>query len=374
MHDPDGQIAATFYDGVTAARHPVRIAPTSDRLGLAVLFEEPGRAAVVWPFDRIRALVDQADRGSLVLTLHAASEDETPRDPARLVVADADAVAWFRRTRPALFRRDVRPGTLRRVVLWLAAAAAAVVLMLYVILPGLADYLADHIPPEREIAFGRAVMTQVEYLFADDAVSLVCTDEKGQAALDLMTERLTAGQDIPYDLDVRVFDLAMPNAFTAPGGQIVIFRGLLDEAENAEEVAGVLAHEIGHAVHRDPTRLTLRAAGSAGILSVVLGDVSGGTLLGIAGEHLMQASYTREAETAADAYALMLLNAAGFPAGPLADFFDRIAVLTDGMPEYLSSHPLSAGRAGAIRAGAEAGADAQALDAGDWKSLQDICD
>jgi predicted Zn-dependent protease len=243
-----------------------------------------------------------------------------------------------------------------------------------VILPGLADYLADHIPPDREIAFGRAVMTQVEYLFADDAVSLVCTDEKGQAALDLMTERLTAGQDIPYDLDVRVFDLAMPNAFTAPGGQIVIFRGLLDEAENAEEVAGVLAHEIGHAVHRDPTRLTLRAAGSAGILSVVLGDVSGGTLLGIAGEHLMQASYTREAETAADAYALMLLNAAGIPAGPLADFFDRIAVLTDGMPEYLSSHPLSAGRAGAIRAGAEARADAQALDAGDWQSLQDICD
>lgn len=373
MTGPHGAVAATFFDGQTAQRHAVRIAPTSDGLGLAVLFDDAARGALVWPFDRIRALDGQADRASLTLTLRAETGDEAPRDPARLIVTDAAAVDWFHRTRPALFHRDVRPGTFRKVAIWLSGAVAATLLMLFVILPGLANYLAAHIPVEQEVAFGRAVMAQVEYLFGDGEKGLTCTGAEGQAALDLLVARLTEGQAIPYALQVRVFDHAMPNAFAAPGGQIVVFRGLLDDAKSPEEVAGVLGHEIGHAVRRDPTRLALRAAGSAGILSVVLGDVSGGTLAGIAGEHLMRAAYTREAESAADDYALMLLADAGVSSEPLAAFFDRIATLTDAMPEYLSSHPLSAGRAERIRTGALYGADRHILDEAEWRALRGIC-
>ncbi|MCV2870595.1 M48 family metallopeptidase [Defluviimonas sp. WL0002] len=374
MSAPEGQVPAVFYDGTTARRHPVLIAPTQDRLGLAVLFDAPDLTPVVWPFDRIRALADQSNPASLTLTLYADSTDESPRDPARLFVSDPGAVAWLRRTRPSLFKRDLRPGTYRKVALWLAGAAGAVAMMLFVILPGLANFLAERIPLEQEVAFGRAVMAQVEYLFRDGDEQMVCDDPKGRAALDRMTARLTRGQTIPYDLDVRVYNHPMPNALTAPGGQIVIFRGLLDKAASAEEVAGVLGHEIGHAVHRDPTRLTMRAAGSAGILSIVLGDVSGGTLVGIAGEHLMQAAYTRDAEEAADDYALMLLGDAGISAAPLAEFFGRIATLTDDIPEYLSSHPLGAGRAAKMRAAGLENADGRILDDVDWQALKRICD
>jgi predicted Zn-dependent protease len=189
-----------------------------------------------------------------------------------------------------------------------------------------------------------------------------------------MRARLIGGRDLGYALDLRVFDHEMVNAFAAPGGQIVIFRGLIDEAESAEELAAVLGHEIGHVVARDPTRLTLRAAGSAGILSIVLGDVTGGTVIAAAGDHLLQTAYTRDAEAAADVYALGLLNDAGIDTAPMAGFFDRIAKMTDILPEYLSSHPLSASRADAARTNAARHEDTKpVVSAAEWQDLRNIC-
>ena len=115
--------------------------------------------------------------------------------------------------------------------------------------------------------------------------------------------------------------------------------------------------------------------GSAGILSVVLGDVTGGTVIAAAGDHLLQTSYTREAEAVADIYALGLLNDAGIDSAPMAGFFDRIATMTDILPEYLSSHPLSAGRAEAARSNAEAQeGTTPVLSASEWQDLRKICE
>lgn len=373
MATPEGQIEAAFFDGETARRWAARTAPSQD--GLSLIIERDDAPRLVWSLDRLRALADQSDRTRLTLTQLAETEDEAPRDPARLVVTDPDAIAWFLRTRPGLMRRDVRKGTFRKVGLWLGGAAAAVALMLFVILPGLADFLAGNLPVETEVAFGKSVMRQIEWMVSDeDGADLTCTNEKGLVALDAMKARLVGGRDLGYDLELRVFDHEMVNAFAAPGGQIVIFRGLIDEAESAEEVAAVLGHEIGHVVARDPTRLTLRAVGSAGILSVVLGDVTGGTVIAAAGDHLLQTSYTREAETVADVFALGLLNDAGIDTAPMAGFFDRIARMTDILPEYLSSHPLSAGRAEVARSNAEGQEGTKpVLSASEWRDLRNIC-
>jgi beta-barrel assembly-enhancing protease len=372
-----GPIPASFYDGETAVRREVVAEPSQDGLSL-VIRRGDGAPAIVWRFDRLRAAPGQAEAGRLTLMLMAATDDETPRDPARLVIADAAAIAWLRRTRPGLFRRDVRPGTARRVALWLAAAAAAVALMLFVILPRLADRLALWISPETEAEFGRAMLAQVEsFLGAADLGALDCDGAEGVAALRRLEDRLS-DSTIGYRVELRVMDHEMVNAFALPGGQVVILRGLLDAADGPDEVAGVLAHEIGHVAHRDPTRLMLRSAGSAGLLSLVFGDVTGGTFLALAGDHLLQASYTREAEAAADDYALTLLNDRGISSAPFADFFERIAGQTDGVPELLSSHPLSAGRADRARANAEdatAGRIAltPALTDADWAALKAIC-
>lgn len=124
------------------------IAPSIDGLSLKIWRTDGSSPFLNWSFDRLRALQDQSSDERLVLMLMADTTDETPRDPARLVITDRPAIAWMRRTRPGLFRNDLRSGTFRRIALWLSAAAASVLLMLFVILPGLADRLAGWISPK----------------------------------------------------------------------------------------------------------------------------------------------------------------------------------------------------------------------------------
>ncbi len=370
---------AHFYDGLTAGRHAVRVALSDDRQALLIEGEtlpDPLR----WRLMDLRALADTQDKARLTLTRMAPTDDEAPRDPARLVILDPALIDWMHRTRPGLFRRDVRPGTARKVLTYTAGAVTAALLLLFVILPAMANTLAGVIPVEREVAFGKTVVGQMERFLGGRGTSgFRCNNPAGRAALDRMLARLTASQDMQYEVNLSVFDHEMVNAFAAPGGQVVILRGLLDRADSPDEVAGVLAHEIGHVESRDATRHALRAAGSAGLLTMFLGDFTGGAAVAVIGEHLLSTSYTREAETAADAFALQMLASADTSAEGLADFFGIIDEMQQEMglsvPEYLSSHPMTRGRAEAARAFAGTQNDTRPiLNKAEWQALKAICD
>jgi beta-barrel assembly-enhancing protease len=181
---------------------------------------------------------------------------------------------------------------------------------------------------------------------------------------------------LPIALTVTVLDHGMVNAFALPGGQIVIFRGLIDEAQSAEELAAVVAHEIGHVAARDPTRIALRSAGSIGILGLLFGDFAGGTAVLFLTEQLIQADYTREAEAAADSYAHQLLLAADLPPAALASLFERLDMQDPQLPmlQHFMSHPELGNRIEAARAATPAGREfAPLLSARQWADLQSVC-
>ncbi|MEM7075647.1 MAG: M48 family metallopeptidase, partial [Pseudomonadota bacterium] len=301
-----------------------------------------------WPLPDVRALPSETSRSRLTLSQCIDDAvDGVALAEARLILDDPDAIALVRAICPALDRRDLAAGTARRVVWRLSLAAVALAVMLFVILPAIAGTLARLIPPEREAQWGRSVVAQIERFFGAEALgSLVCRDPAGQQALQAMIARLRAGTEVSYDLNVQVFDHGMINAFAAPGGQIVIMRGLIDAAEGPDEVAAVLAHEIAHVEHRDATRNTLRAAGSAGLLAMVVGDFAGGSVAVVMADAVLNSSYSRKAEARADAYAHTMLEAAGISAAGMSAFFDRLSGI-DGafeIPEFLASHPETAAR------------------------------
>lgn len=371
-------VKGRYFDGLTSARHDVQVTLSADRRYLQIVgpsLPEP----LSWPLPDLRALRDRARRGRLIVTLHAASDYAAPQDPARLTVTSAALSAELMALCPDLLKSDMREGAWGRLIKRGALAVAAVVLMLFVILPRMADTLAGLIPVEREVAFGKSVVSQIERaLGATRLGQLRCENPEGLAALGAMTARLTAGSDLAYALEMQVFDHEMINAFAAPGGQIVIMRGLLESASGPDAVAAVLAHEIAHVERRDATRHALRAAGSAGLLSMVLGDVTGGAAAVFLGERVLQASYTREAEAAADIFALGMLNRAGVSSAGMADFFEVLADMEAGMPAlpaYFSSHPASAGRAEAARSHADGqNATSPVLSDGEWAALLAVCD
>ena len=165
----------------------------------------------------------------------------------------------------------------------------------------------------------------------------------------------------------------MPNAFALPGGWVVVFRGLIEQAEAPEEVAGVLAHEIGHVVHRHGTERIFKALGVRLLVQIVTGGVSD-SLMSSAGEVLLLLSYSREDEAEADAAALDLLAAAGMRNDGLAAFFRRLAERDAELPaalRFLSTHPSHGARARDLAR--PQGPAGEAMSTEDWQALRHIC-
>jgi beta-barrel assembly-enhancing protease len=239
-------------------------------------------------------------------------------------------------------------------------AVSALVLLAVQRLP---DWLAPLVPPSWEQKFGDALV--------GDLGARVCSSEEGQRALDKLTARLTphAGR-----LNVHVVDIDLVNAVALPGGNIVLFRDLLTEAESPGEAAGVLAHEIAHIENRDVTRALIRHVGF-GLVIASFGGTTGANI-----DTLMSARYSQKAESRADADAIAALRRADISPLPAAAFFDRLADMggeagaISGTLQYLSSHPPSGERSAKFRRSAVPEHRYRpALSKEEWGALQDIC-
>ncbi|MEM9062364.1 MAG: M48 family metallopeptidase [Pseudomonadota bacterium] len=361
---------ARYFDGQSAAPVDVVLSFGGRSLVIVGLDDRP---IAHWPLATLRSLADPVETTVQLVPDHGSDE--------RVVLQDREMIQAISKVCPKLYRRPVDKPVLRRAAFWTVGAIGSVLLMLLVLIPTLANQLAEYIPPEREQALGDAVAEQLGDLLALQTSErpALCTEPAGTAALTRMTRRVTPEDELPYPLRVNVIDHKLVNAVALPGGRILIFRGLIENAKSPEEVAGVLAHEIGHVVNRDPTRGVLRAAGTAGIIGLLLGDIFGATVIAAASDAVLNASHQRDAETQADEMAYRLLGNAGLPATPLSDFFDRLREEhgdATGPFRYLSSHPDLSGRAARALAADRIGKGTfiPVLVDRDWLALQNICD
>ena len=356
-----------FLNGDTAIPSAVTLTYDHDRQALAW-------GDQVWPYADIRQIRDQAGEDQIVLRLKS--------DPtARLILSDPDD-HFLIRSRAKNLRRYVSHVKRGRLVGWAMAAVASVALIIFVLVPIMADQLAEYLPPAGEKALGDTTFEQIRLALDETGFGglQTCEAPAGLAALRKIETRLTENMELATPLTVHVLDHEMVNAFALPGGYVVFFRGLIDEAGNAEEVAAVFAHEIGHVQARDPTRIALRSAGSIGVLGLLFGDFAGGALVLFLAEQIIQADYTQEAEAAADTFAYTALLDADLPPSAIATFFERLSDGHDhgdepaGIMEHLQSHPALGDRIEAARAAEPDGAEFRpALSEAEWQDLRDIC-
>lgn len=204
----------------------------------------------------------------------------------------------------------------------------------------------------------------------------LCVDANGLTALSQLSDRLSKAAPEGVSFNVRVYDWPLMNAFAVPGGQIVLTKGLLDKAASADEVAGVLAHEMGHGIEMHPETGLIRSVGLAAAVEIMLG---GGGLAN-AGLMLAQLGYSRSAEHQADVDALQLLKGAGIAPKGLGDFFTRVTKMEAedssaekaGALNWLRTHPPAAERAKLVRKQPDYPAT-PALDEPSWQELKTIC-
>jgi Zn-dependent protease with chaperone function len=369
MNDTPPALEGTglFADGVTAMLKLVSLKLDAECLRMTL----PDGDNIEWPYNAIRLLPDQADRATHVLG-HA-------DDPvARLMLKDGPFSLALRQRCRFLKKRAPIPN-LPRLIRWAVGAVASVALIVFVLVPLMADQLAEFLPPEGERALGDATFDQIREALSKSSVAPigVCEQASGLAAISAMQARLDPGEDLPYPIQVHVLDHELVNAFALPGGRIILFRGLIEAAANAEEVGAVLAHEIGHVIGRDPTRDALRSAGSIGVLGLLFGDFAGGTVVLWLANQLINASYSQEAETAADTYAHRLLTETGLSPAALGTMFERLRAKygdAEGIVAHFASHPQMAARIEASLAAAEGVVvDTPLLTEAEWQALRGIC-
>jgi Zn-dependent protease with chaperone function len=358
-----------FFDGRISTRRHVRVTLGARTLEID---DDSGRLLAEWPYDEIEALA--APDGVLRLGRHGNLRLE------RLEIFDAAFAAAI----------DVRAANVDRsgglqhrqrlaVVGFTMLAVASLLLVAWLGVPAIAARVAPLLPVAVERKLGAAVDLKVRNALdtrhAGAAFECGHGPDKAaaRAAFARLTQRLETAADLPLPLRFTIVHRTEANAFAIPGGQIYVFEGLINTARDADELAAVLAHEIGHVAHRDGTRAVLQGAGLSFLFGMLLGDFVGGGAVVLAAKSVLQSSYSREVEAAADVYGVGLMHKAGGNGGALATILARIGGATEPGMKILRDHPATNARVALIGRLAPAAPAEAMLSPIEWTALRDIC-
>ena len=337
----------------------------------ALVLALDGGAEVLWPLAEVRQ-TQGFHPGEHVRLERGQGVHEA------LVLVDQAFLTSLRELAPEAAERFVDPMRRRRrtaLVVGAALAGVGLVAALYFVgIPALAGVAVARVPPSWEARLGATVADQIA------PASQRCTDAAGRQALERIVRRLVDHLGpTPYTFRVVVGRDDAVNALAAPGGHIVVLRGLLDFATEPEEVAGVLAHELQHVVHRHATKAIIEQTGLAVLVTAITGDPTGAAAIGVeAARTLASARYTRVAEEEADREGLRLLLAARVDPRGMISFFERMAESEGHEPRvlaFLSTHPRPGDRVRTLRAlaGTAPPAGPPLLEPGEWEALKRVC-
>jgi Zn-dependent protease with chaperone function len=236
--------------------------------------------------------------------------------------------------------------------IWGALSVGVVLVLLWGLfwlrLP-LAKFISARIPASWESKLGETVLHQLTLQ------KPLVSDQETLAALEKLIAPLM--EVIPkdrYTFSVKIIHDSTLNAFALPGGHIVLHSGLLARAESAEEVLGVLAHEIAHVTCRHGMRKLIESAGLFLIIQSMFGDISG--ILAVLADNaifLLSQKFSRDFEREADDLGFIYLTTAKINPAGMIDFFrkvkqeieekDKTGVIKalDDKLNFLSTHPTS---------------------------------
>lgn len=356
--------SAAHLDGRTSARRAVTLFLSEH----GITFHREDGQTRFWRYDDIRQTQGEHKGEPLRLEYGASL-------PEALVIDDPSFIPVLRHYVEGRHQHFHFPIAIRHRVGLLGAAFAASVIavgaiVLWVI-PALADLMAPLVPIEWEVSLGKSTLRQ---MVSDDQR---CTNLELKKQLDLLMARLVDPSKSPYELHVTVVDSPLYNAYALPGGEIVIFRPLLQGTKNPEELAGVLAHEAQHVLLRHTTKSLLRDLSLAALIGAAFGDVTGIGALSIqAARTLSTLNYSRDMEEQADLEGVRLLQQARFNPAGMVHFFETLKGRERGVeiPGYLSTHPQTDERIAKLKTLLRmAPASPPAVPDEEWQKMTAVC-
>jgi Zn-dependent protease with chaperone function len=347
----------TYLDGTSSRRRDVSL-KLADRCD--ILDGEDVIAS--WPYADIR----RADGPAGTLRTMCVSAPLL----ARLEIRDPALAAEFERRCPSLDADLPGAKGVAVIVGWSVAALVSIVLMVLFVVPLAADRLTPLIPYAVEKRIGEVADKQVKVIFDGKQ----CENPAGMAAFRKLVDMLRQAGDVDATADAAVISNEIANAIALPGGKIYVFEGLLAKAENVDELAGVLAHELGHVKNRDGLRNLIYNGGTSFLIGLLFGDVTGSSAIIFASRELFQASHSREAERTADQTTIDVMRKLGRSPKPMGEFLLRVTGKEKGKGlALISSHPLSEDRLARMSQQDSQPTAPPLLTAAEWAALKAIC-
>ena len=223
-----------------------------------------------------------------------------------------------------------------------------------VVLPDMGASADTILSRKEEADYAKALLRQMR------AYDVLNEDPIVAGYFEDMGFRLVANSDRPDKaFTFTVIDQAVVNAFAAPGGVVALYTGLILAADDENEVAGVVSHEIAHITQQHLYRAIENAKSMSvpvalAMLGLVLAGggsgeaVQGALMAGQAAAQQAQIYFTRQNEIEADRIGIQTLADSGYDPRGMAEFFEKMNGLSramgEGPPEYLRTHPVSVTR------------------------------
>ena len=357
----------TYYDGQSAVPHHVTITLQPSRLEMRT----SAGTTYSWPYSELKQTQGRYS-GEEVRLERGRGICET------LVVPDDDILRAIHRISPEKLGHLHNPSNRqKRLMFTLLAGVVSIPLFWAMVtwgIPWLATPITALIPVTWEQQLGQFVAKEIA------PPEKQCQDPKLREALETISHTLSQPlQSNPYTFTITVVDDPTFNALAAPGGHILVFRGLLKETETPEELAGVLAHEMQHILLRHGMRMLVQQISMAFAVAALSGDASGIMTFGLEAAHTLQTlSYSRRAEEQADEQGLrLLLRAKLNPTGMIA-FFENLNERHQpgALSQYLSTHPSAVERMNRLQALAEKTPSQPTnplLPHSDWSQIRKLC-
>jgi len=274
-------------------------------------------------------------------------------DGSRIEIEDADAF-YSQLPKVSRYSNYIYWLESRWVLVTVAFLLAGVVVWASVTfgIPAAARVSANLVPVEADVALGEQGLVLLDKtVLGPTELESGRRSELRELFADVVSTLGNADDDAKYRLELRQGKGIGANALALPSGIIVLTDELVGLAVNDDEIAAVLAHEVGHVRYRHTLRSIIQNSVAAGVIIAVTGDVNSAASLAAGIPILfLERSYSRDFEREADELAFLYLDAKGIEGEPISELLTRINDHYSGdgkgidFPSILDTHPRSADR------------------------------